>query len=107
MQPLHHELDRRRFLNLAVVAGAGGLVAGIGRQLSGGEAAPQSAADAKPQGACELLVGAATISITPDKPVALASARRRAVRAAAGRAGETVSHGVARGPLGRRGDCDQ
>ena len=50
MQPVNHAMDRRRFLNLAVAAGAGGLVAGVGRELSGGEAAPAPAAAAEAAG---------------------------------------------------------
>jgi len=61
----NHGIDRRRFLDWVCVAGAGGLLAGAGRAAGGGEAVPA------PQEAGELLVGAASISITPDKPVAL------------------------------------
>jgi hypothetical protein len=67
---MNHRIDRRGFLNLACAAGAGGLVAGIGPASQGGEARPAPATAAAPQ-AGELLVGAASISITPDKPVAL------------------------------------
>jgi hypothetical protein len=62
-------MDRRRFLsrNLLLAGGAGLL--GIGRGSSLAESAPATAP--APQGAAGLSVGAATISITPDKPVAL------------------------------------
>ncbi len=62
---MNHGIDRRRFLDLVCAAGASGLLAGAGQTSQGGEAAPA------PQQAGELLVGAASISITPDKPVAL------------------------------------
>jgi hypothetical protein len=60
--------DRRPFLSLVCAAVTSGLLVGIGAAAQAGEAAPAAAA-AKDAG--ELLVGAATISITPDKPVAL------------------------------------
>lgn len=62
---MNREMDRRRFLDLVCVVGASGLLAGVSRAAWGGEAVPAS----PPPG--ELLVGAASISITPDKPVAL------------------------------------
>jgi len=62
---MNREMDRRRFLDLVCAAGTSGLLAGVSRAAWGGEAAPA------PQPAGELLVGAASISITPDQPVAL------------------------------------
>ena len=63
---MNHVIDRRQFLDFVCAAGAGGLFAGIGPTAQGAEAARS------PQGAGELLVGAAATSITPNKPVALA-----------------------------------
>jgi hypothetical protein len=57
-------IGRRRFLDLSLVSGAGLLAAGAARTLPGAEAAPAN-------GAGELLVGAASVSITPDRPVPL------------------------------------
>ena len=62
---MNHVIDRRRFLDLVCAAGASGLLVGSGQVARGGEALTG------PPGTGELLVGAATISITPDKPVAL------------------------------------
>lgn len=66
---MSHGIDRRQFLgrHLVFVGGAGLLAGGMGRALWGAEAAPAPA----PQAAGELRIGAASISITPDKPVAL------------------------------------
>jgi hypothetical protein len=58
-------MHRRRFLNLAVTAGAGGLIATCHRNLFAAEA------NAAALTSGELLVGAATTDITPDRPVAL------------------------------------
>jgi hypothetical protein len=60
-----HTVDRRAFLHLLGAAGAGGLLAEIAPASSGAEGT------AAPQGAGELLIGAATADITPDRPVAL------------------------------------
>lgn len=66
---MNQQNDRRHFFNLVFAAMAVGLLLGIGVPSQAGEAAPAPAAAL--QSAGELLVGAASISITPDKPVAL------------------------------------
>jgi hypothetical protein len=63
--------NRREFLNLVYVAAASGLIVAIGQASQCGEAVPAPAAVAVPQAAGKPLIGAASISVTPDKPVAL------------------------------------
>ncbi len=58
------DINRRQFMNFSLAGGAGLLAASLGR-LSQGAASVATARS------CSLLVGAATTSITPDKPVPL------------------------------------
>ena len=65
---MNHGNHRRRCLNLVCALVIAGSLVAIGSASPGGGPAPAPT----PKDAGELLVGAATISITPDKPVALA-----------------------------------
>jgi len=59
----------RWILSLSVACGAAWMSLGIGRDSPGGDPPPSSGSAVQPAG--ELAVGAATISITPDKPAPL------------------------------------
>jgi len=63
---MNRGIDRRLFLDIVCAVGACGLSTGVG-PLAWGADTPDV-----PRGAGELLVGAAAMNITPDKPVALA-----------------------------------
>lgn len=68
---MRQTVDRRQHLNRFLAGGAMLLAAVAGRALAGAEPATAPAATAESERAGQLLVGTATISITPDKPVAL------------------------------------